>query len=231
MYRFGVEIEILSLDKDEFKKVFLYPLTDCQILDFNECACEGKELPNGKKYHIEGCVGCGADMGEYFHLIRDYGEPPLIELVTPVLEGDEGFRVLHHTCDCLQRAGARADSTCGLHIHIDASGMTINQIVSILREYQRLESYIDLRVHTDRRGNQCKFARTLKGKDYEHITSLDELLSIMPEKNYKVNVKSLRKYGTIEFRQHQGTINFEEIRSWIIFIMLLCKRKDPIWGR
>ena len=230
MYRFGVEIEVQSMDLDEFKRCFRYPCTDCQILDFQECAMDGIALSCGMRYHIEGCVGCGSDMHNYFHIIRDYGEPPLIEIVTPVLNGCEGFRLLQHVCDCLQRANAKINSRCGLHIHVDAQTMSLNHIISIICEYQKMEDVIDKKMRPERRNSQCKYAKSLREYNFGHIKTFGELLSTIHSRNYKINVQSLTKYGSLEFRQHHGSVCYDEIRSWIFFIMLLCERMDPKWG-
>jgi hypothetical protein len=37
------------------------------------------------------------------------------------------------------------------------------------------------------------------------------------DKYYKLNLCSLNKYGTLEFRQHKGTLEFNEIQHWIKF--------------
>lgn len=212
------------MDLEAFKRDFHYPYTDCLITDFKDCSLEGYVFPNGQKRHIPGCIGCKSDMKDYFHIIRDCGDPPLIEIVTPVLEGGKGFRLLHHVCDSLICANAKTDSRCGLHIHVDANTMSLSQILSIISEYQRLEDDIDRRMVPARRGNQCKFAKGLGEYDFEHVNSLDKLLSLMSDRNRKVNVQSLRKYGTLEFRQHHGSICYDEIRSWLFFIMSLCEK-------
>lgn len=208
------------MDIVKFKRIFHYPCTDCFIMDFNECSCEGTDMGLGGKKHIKGCIGCKSDMSEYFHIIRDY--PSLFEIVTPVLYGCEGFRSLRHVCDCLQRANATIDNRCGLHIHIDAKTMTFDHIISIIREYQKLEDIIDSKMSPERRNNQCEYAKSLRELDFEGINNLDELFAIMPDKNYKVNIKSLKKYGTLEFRHHHGSVDYYEIRSWLFFVMLLC---------
>lgn len=212
------------MDLEAFKRYFHCPYTDCLITSFEECTIEGYVFPNGQKRHIPGCIGCKSDMQNYFHIIRDYGDPLLIEIVTPVLEGSKDFRLLHHVCDCLLCANAKTDNRCGLHIHVDANLMSLNQIISIVSEYQKLEDVIDRRMTPARRGKQCKYAKGLGEYDFEHINTLEQLLSLMSDRNSKVNVQSLRKYGTLEFRQHHGSVCYDEIRSWIFFIMSLCER-------
>lgn len=228
MYRFGVEIEVCSLDFERFRRIFQYPYTDCMIMDFKECTMEGNIFPNGQKRHIPGCINCKSDNHVYFHIIRDLGDPLLdlgdpllIEIVTPVLKGSIGFKMLHHVCDCLIRANAKIDIRCGLHIHVDASEMSLRQIIAIISEYKKEEDVIDCRMKPERR-NQCKYAKSLREYDFAHIRTLDQLLVMMPDRNCKVNVQSLRKYGTLEFRQHHGSVCYDEIRSWIFFIMSLC---------
>ena len=44
------------------------------------------------------------------------------ELVSPVLEGEEGLETLRTAAQALADAGATANRSCGLHVHIDAHG-------------------------------------------------------------------------------------------------------------
>lgn len=41
---------------------------------------------------------------------------------------------------------------------------------------------------------------------------------------YTVNLRSFLYYGTIEFRQHNGTLNFDEMASWIAFTHKIIER-------
>jgi len=46
-----------------------------------------------------------------------------------------------------------------------------------------------------------------------------QVLSRMGEHYHRVSVTPLQKYGTIEFRQHHGTVNGTKITNWIRFLL------------
>ena len=52
------------------------------------------------------------------------------------------------------------------------------------------------------------------------------LASHMPDNHRycKVNLKSFRRHGTIEFRHHSGSTDFEKISNWIILTQAIVER-------
>lgn len=215
--KFGVEIEISNLLGIElFESRFKYPIF--------RCAVENEDILCGKK-------GCRFDKCKYcrsfsaFRIKRDQsikGKNPY-EIVTPILKGADGFGKLKHLCSELDYCMSEVNESCGLHVHIDASDMTFTEIMNLLLAYQNDESYIDAKMHPSRRENMNHTCRTLQGIDFRTAKCMDDLLSIFPDRYYKVNILALQKYGTIEFRHHHGTIDYEEIHSWILFLMKMMK--------
>lgn len=131
------------------------------------------------------------------------------EVVSPILKGDKGFEKLKEVCDILKACNTRVNDTCGLHIHVGVKhGISDNLAEKVHTMYRKCESVIDTFMSPSRRGKQNEYCQSIihtrcdlgKGDRYK-----------------KLNLVSLRKHGTIEFRHHQGTSDYEEICNWIKF--------------
>jgi hypothetical protein len=51
-----------------------------------------------------------------------------------------------------------------------------------------------------------------------------ETLPLYPSRDYKVNFLSLSKHGTIEFRQHEGTMDPRRVCAWADFVLALVRK-------
>jgi len=53
---------------------------------------------------------------------------------------------------------------------------------------------------------------------FSEARNIRELVQAQPNRYYKVNLKSLEVYRTLEFRQHSGTLNAMKVQNWLTFI-------------
>ncbi|WP_345117732.1 amidoligase family protein [Hymenobacter algoricola] len=150
------------------------------------------------------------------------------ELVSPVLRGYEGLEDLARACRALKNTGAQVNDSCGLHVHLGAQDLTVENMRQLFRNYLVLETSIDKLVPASRRGSAntyCKSlqrARTMAAAEQQILAATTaEQLSAAANggcRYHKVNFQSYRRQGTIEFRQHSGTMNFEKISFWVKFL-------------
>jgi hypothetical protein len=155
--------------------------------------------------------------------VEDYNNynRPGFEISTPPLKKAEDFKKLRALCRTLKNLQCDVNDTCGLHVHVDTKGLTPYQIVAIVDRYNKLVDEIedffeDTRidneycadaVDTPRLGMQALLARTRRNfKDCD-----------LGHKYCKVNVSAFGCHGTIEFRQHHGTLNASQIIAWARF--------------
>lgn len=142
------------------------------------------------------------------------------EVVSPILQGQEGVAQLEKVCQALKACGARINKSCGLHIHFDAQGFNLQTWKNLLINYAKAEEIIDAFMPPSRRENNNTYCKSIK----HHIpaisraTSIEKIMSIMGNRYKKVNVLSYARHKTIEFRQHSGSIEFEKIKNWILFL-------------
>ena len=163
------------------------------------------------------------------------------ELVSPPLKGNKGLTEMYKILKALNNApsdfGVRVDISCGVHVHVDVNDLNYNQIGNVVKLYARASEQIDkvLSPSRRRRGDRGqRWAQNLldcvHGRDdkqrmislWNSVSSCNKSSNSVADNvrdlanrfggRYKaVNLTSYRAYGTIEFRQHQGTTHPEKI--------------------
>lgn len=143
------------------------------------------------------------------------------EVVSPILKNLKSLKVV---CDTINEHGARVNRSCGLHIHLGADQLTLDQWVRVIKNYARIEPIIDTFMAESRRANNnCYCKSIVEAADrLSDIGSFQQIESAFRcDRYHKVNVMSFRRHKTIEFRQHQGTTDFAKIKMWAEFLMAL----------
>jgi hypothetical protein len=168
--------------------------------------------------------------------IRDYGKT--CEVSTPPARGDVFVEMMTEVCETLRTMGARANKSCGLHVHVNVKDLTGLQLLGLIRLYAKVEQGLYSVVAPSRyRADYCKpwgsdfeFAKVLdlKATVAERSDRLDSLLygTLGEAKKIKankvkhnvryhgLNLNSIILYGTLEFRLHHGTTNLQKILNW-----------------
>ena len=155
---------------------------------------------------------------------RDTGLHRGLELVSPILYGDEGLDELAKVYEVLNNCGAKVDKSCGTHVHFDISDFTVQNCKNFLNLYYNYHGVINYLVPPSRRRNEyCKRLRQdiLVTIYKENVRSIREIADVMGTRYMTVNLQCYVKYGTIEIRQHGGTVEFEKMEAWIILMYQL----------
>ncbi len=151
------------------------------------------------------------------------------ELVSPVLSGEQGLEDLKKVCQVLKRKNAKINKSCGLHVHVEVADFQVNDWKNLLINYLVLENEIDSFLPVSRRSNNNNFCKSLKLSTLEQAktkiqncsTLVDMQTQVYNNRYYKVNLHSYRKFRTVEFRHHAGSVEFEKISNWVLFVMRL----------
>lgn len=130
-----------------------------------------------------------------------------IEIVSPILKGENGFDQIKEICKFLDRVNAKVNRSCGLHVHFGAPNMNEDIRHRVCASYANNESIINQLVSPSRRENSyCKSLRNASARSLEY------------DRYYKVNAFcAWDRHKTVEFRQHQGTVNSNKIINWVQF--------------
>lgn len=198
VYTFGVEIECVHAERNALVEA-------------------GRA--NGVDIHSEGYNH--TDNKKYFKIVSDSsvgGDVDPNEVVSPVLNGNtRGLATLKKAINSLDAVGARVNSTCGLHVHIGADKLNGEQYVNVFKNYQKIEALVDSFMAPSRRG-ECRWAHSLLGMNFSYChNNADVRREMRFNRYYKVNAESYLRHKTIEFRQHQGSTNYEKISMWVKF--------------
>lgn len=153
------------------------------------------------------------------------------ELVSPPLTN---FDELERVCEVLNANGVKFNESCGLHVHHDISELKRQQIMRIYNFYNKYQDVIEETMPSHRvRNDYCQRISRIIDRVNE-CDSKNELLVRIGGKGrdgyydncryYTINLRSFLYYGTIEFRQHYATSNFETIKNWILFTHKIIER-------
>lgn len=162
-----------------------------------------------------------------------------MEVVSPVLRGEEGLTTLRNVMALLQAKGCKVNKSCGMHVHVGVRGMAPAQVRKIAAAFLNAEHCFDALVPPARRdGNRyCQSNHTLvrHGGNASRLSSASSISMIAniinggtspqhynPYRYYKLNFQSFVHHGTIEFRQHGGTVEAEKAANWVRLITGFC---------
>lgn len=155
----------------------------------------------------------------------DYG----VEIKSPILVGLEGFAELEKVFAALNRAGFWVDQSCGMHVHHDARDFVEDFELQkrLVESWMENQNLIDNMVAPWRVGNgHCE-----SWDDYDFHDFVNQSGS-GPRGSLNMQNLHYRDIDTIEIRQHEGTLNYEEAESWIkfgqSFLDSIAGRKSPL---
>ena len=174
-----------------------------------------------------------------------------LEIVSPILKGKKDLKMLAKILDFMEaNENFDVNRTCGIHVHVDVNDATANQIANCVKLYSKQSEYIDAILQPSRRAdgsNGIQWARNAydrmgfeRGDNtslwnvidtelsrYEGestLSTINCLCSAMGGRYNSVNLNAYRKYGTVEYRQHGGSLNAEKVCNWVVFVTNLTDR-------
>lgn len=150
------------------------------------------------------------------------------EIVSPILSGTDGLQMVHTVATALARAGHVADRSCGFHVHVGARGMTGREVAAVFTRYAVMADEIMASLAPSRRHNH--YCGVPNGAAvallFNGIAADADPRRVMYAVNQTsryaaVNLMNMQRgtdTGTIEFRQHQGTVDADRMVAWIKFV-------------
>lgn len=162
-----------------------------------------------------------------------------MEVVSPVLQGQEGLERLRRVMDTLKAAGCKVNNTCGMHVHVGVRGMAPARVRKIAVAFLNAEQHFDSLVPAGRLNNRyCQSNTARVGRHaraaLRDATTIRQIADVMNGGNsshrynqfryHKLNFQSFVQHGTIEFRQHAGTVESEKACAWVRLITGFCAR-------
>jgi hypothetical protein len=135
----------------------------------------------------------------------------------------EGHSWTKKVCNLLVTIGAKVNTSCGCHVHVDAHDCTLEIMQSLYNLCFKYEEVIGGFIPKGSRGRDyAKLRRTDEKSLLERAENLWEVQNIIDCRKYGLNLLSYWKDNrkTIEFRYHSPTVDFEKVWYWA----MLCQR-------
>lgn len=194
---------------------------EIECFGFDKCILRDSLARLGIKSVVTGYSHC--DSQDTYKLGHDgsiNGDYPC-EVVSPILKNLDSLR---EVCGAINKAGARVNKSCGLHVHFGATAFTMAQWRRIIMNYAAIESIIDTFMPMSRRADNNRYCKSIR-ICAQRVSALSDSTTIQAlqtafndDRYHKLNVMSYKTHKTIEFRQHSGTICFAKIENWIRFL-------------
>ena len=202
---FGIEIETVGITTSKAARALLSAGIDANDEGYNHITrAHWKAVRDGS-------------------LSTELGSGSTAEVVSPVLNVTD-FEQLKTVVGALSRAGARVNKSCGIHVHVgghDLAPAAIHRAAVLWRE---LQDATDLLVSPARREGvrqcrcgamHCHFAQRLNDQDLALIADGAWERICDSQLRYRTfNAGSMHRIPTVEFRQHQGSLNATKIWAW-----------------
>lgn len=148
-----------------------------------------------------------------------------IELKTPPAQGDDIALWITAVSKIALSYGMRVDASCGVHVHVDVKQLTAADFRRLFLLVRYWEPVIYAILPPNRWMGGYGGPMQLAEKGIRRVTTMPHLEALWKRQNgssrYRgLNFESYKKYGTVEFRYHSGTLNAEKLLAWAY----LCQR-------
>ena len=158
------------------------------------------------------------------------------EMVSPICQYRD-IETIQTIVRKLREAGAFPNSSCGIHVHVDATpydARTLRNITNIMAAKEDL-IYKALKVNVARQHRYCRpvekrFLEELNAKKPKSLDAFSRIWYNGPSRSHAhydnsryhcLNLHSVFQKGTVEFRLFNGTLHAGEIKAYIQFCLAI----------
>jgi len=161
------------------------------------------------------------------------------EVVSPILAYQD-IPELQEVVRAVRRAGARVDTTCGIHVHVDAASFdakALGNLVKIVNKQERLIEHA-LGINEARRSRWCKgidqgFLAKIESRRPRSLDDLNRAWygyrntspTHYDSSRYRgVNLHNVWYRGTIEMRWYDSSLHAGKVKAYIQFTLALAAK-------
>ncbi len=136
------------------------------------------------------------------------------EVVSPILAGEAGLAEAVTVMDSLRAAGAQGTGRTGMHVHVDVSMLNADQLDTLIDWYTHGQSAINRLFRAGR--SRSRWCQSLSASEVDNIKAAKRIGFRPAVDRYRsINPAHLLTRGSLEFRQHHGTVRSAEMRTWV----------------
>lgn len=226
---FGLELEFTGISRMAAAQAI------AEVINGNrDCEYEGGVY---RKYTVKDSMGRKWTVERDASIFVEGGEE--CEFVTPKCSYDD-IHVVQECIRALRKAGAKVNSSCGIHIHVDGSNHNAKSLKNLVFTFRAKEDLIFKAVETQksRLERWCKPIDDSLVRNIKKVKNLDEAsLSKVWYETYSygdgrsnhydgsryhaLNLHSMWYRGTVEFRLFESTLHAGKVRAYITFCLAL----------
>ena len=228
---FGVEIELVSITREKAATViacYFGTASYNAARDFGYSAWAAKD----RKGRTWKCVSDGS--------LNDRNGG--CEVVTPILQYED-MEDLQKIVRLLRENGAKADGSCGIHVHVDASRHTVDSLQRLMNFAVGRQDlfYEALNISSYRSGRYCKKMNKhlLTAMKQDNVRTKDSVERIWYStlndgytgtnnrahynitRYHGINLHAFFTKGTVEFRLFNGTTHAGKIKAYVQFCLAM----------
>lgn len=194
-HTYGIELETIGLNPSASARAITRAGVACQSQNYNH------------------------ETSDNWKALRDGSLPDQSsEVVSPVL-GNERLNEVSVVARALLQAGARVTKSAGFHVHMGASQLGDSLGRLVVNWYSAHNTIVSM-VAPSRIGS--RWCNSLSISQAEMLASDISGMSGSDFNRYdrykSLNLNSIARHGTIEFRLHQGTLNGTKALAWVEFL-------------
>ena len=136
------------------------------------------------------------------------------EFVSPILQGDMGFDAIEVMCDYADDSSWETDSSCGLHVHIDARDLSSEELLQVAYAYRKTYPLWKRFVARRRCDNSMCGNPQYELSDIKAVEHFEDFAEARDRFEF-VNWRAYLCHGSIEIRIYQGSLDACEICNWV----------------
>lgn len=159
-----------------------------------------------------------------------------VEIVSPVLKGEDGLRQIVAVCKWLKSVGARVNGSTGMHVHVGFHGQSPKRVAMLvgLMAFHEMAFYA---VTGTKARETANYSRPIKSSSAHKVIADQRGGGINGTSRYhSLNVTNLTnvRAKTVEFRTFAGTTNQLKAVGYVRMCLALVERcllmqRQPRW--
>ena len=238
---FGVEVEMTGITRERAAWV-LAEYFGTQAVHFGRAYDTWRVRDHNRKdwkLMSDSSIHAERKTDSGYKMIGDEDDAPLyrVELVTPKLTYAE-LPTLQECVRQLRKAGAKVNSSCGIHVHVDAANhnrQSLKNLIGIMYSKEDL-LFKALQVNEERAARWCqkvrepmlRQARTLSSDETLDLTQLENIWyegfeddgfdrhdHYNRSRYYALNLHSVFYRGTVEWRCFNSTLHAGKVAAYV----------------
>jgi len=228
--RFGIEIETVRISRKDTVSAIL--------------AVVGGEIQQeGGSYDRWCCVALdGRRWGAVSDSSIGRGNA---EIVSPILTYPNDIPILQNVIRSVRKAGGKANTCCGIHVHVDASCLDGRQLGNLAKIIYKQEPLIlhalqisETRLNSYTKPMEPQFIEEVNKRRPKSLAQLGKLWyqdnddhhmeHYHSSRYHGVNFHSLYYRGTVEFRWFESSLHAGRVKSYVQYCLLLANRAKNV---